>query len=126
MNKRTSITREQVDKLLEMCRDSFPEYSNITFETKRDTNEVWFDNKPDLTPDPHEYHWFELCLTELPKVIFEKLYMLTMEDKESKYLELQSSFQTGGELLFFTHSEGLHVIDTLYKEYKKLKNGKNS
>jgi hypothetical protein len=121
MNRRITITREQVDKLLEMCKDSFPEYPHVTFETKRDTNEIWFSNKPEPSPDPREFHWFELCVTELPRVIFEKLDRFARQDVEFEHIELVSAYQSGGEMLYNAVSEGLHVIDLLYKEYKKLK-----
>ena len=121
MNKHISITREQVDKMLEMCKDSFPEYCNIKFTTRYGTHEVWFDNLPDNLPDPTEFHWFELCVTELPRVILEKLDRYTREDELIKHHDLHGQFQTGGEMLFFATTEGKHIIDLLYKEYKKLK-----
>lgn len=121
MNKRVNITREQANKLIEMCVDIFPEYANIKLESRYGTNEVWFDNSPDRSPDPHEFHWFELCVTELPRVIFEKLDSFTRKDENLEHIELNSSFQTGGELLFHCYSEERHVIDELYKEHKKLK-----
>jgi len=119
MNKRISLSREQVDKLLEMCKDSFPEYSHIDF--KAEHNEVWFSSKPDIHPDPHEYHWFELCTTELSRVMFTKLEKFNREDEELKNAHLQNAFQTGGEMLFFSFTEGIHIIDLLYKEHKKIK-----
>lgn len=121
MNRRITITREQVDKLLEMCKDNFPEFTHISFETKRDTNEVWFSSKPEPSPDPREFHWFELCVTELPRVIFEKLDKFARKDTEVEHPELVSAYQSGGEMLFNATYEGLHVIDLLYREYKKLK-----
>lgn len=121
MNRRMSLTREQVDKMLEMCKDSFPSYTNIIFNTKYGTSEVWFDSRPSLSPDPQEYHWFELCVTELSRIIFEKLDIYSREDELIKHHELHGLYQTGGELLFNATYEGRHIIDLLYNEYKKLK-----
>lgn len=121
MNRRESLTREQVDKMLEMCKDSFPEYTHIAFNTRHDTYEVWFDSKPEISPDPKEFHWFELCVTELPRVILEKLDRYSREDELIKHPEIHGSYQSGGELLFDATYRGGHIIDLLYKEYKKLK-----
>lgn len=121
MNRRINITSEQVNKMIEMCKDSFPEYTNIQFKTKYGTHEVWFDSKPEISPDPQEFHWFELCVTELPRIILEKLMRFEREDIDLKYPDLAPMYRSGGEMLFYSTDESKHVIDLLYKEYKKLK-----
>lgn len=121
MNRKQTITLEQVNKMIEICKDSFPEYSNIKFTTRYGTHEVWFDSSPDKSPDPQEFHWFELCVTELPRIVLEKLQRPTIDDEDLKHHELHNAYQSGGEMLFVALSEGKHVIDLLYKEYKKLK-----
>lgn len=121
MNRKLSITREQVDKLLEMCKDTFPEYVNIKFNTRYGNYEVWFDSLPEQSPDPQEYHWFELAVTELPRVMFEKMNNLAKQDSNPDSIDLFPSYQSGGEMLYVSYNEGKHVIDLLYKEHKKLK-----
>lgn len=121
MNKRSSITREQANKILEMCKDMFPEYSNIRFVT-RWSEEFYFDSTPPFHVDPHDYHWFELCTTELPRVIIEKINRIFAENKdETHFIDMLPSYHSGGELLYSCQYEGVHIVDQLYKEYKKLK-----
>lgn len=110
-----------MEKMIIMCKDSFPEYTNIKFTTRYGANEVWFDSKPEISPDPQEFHWFELCVTELPRVILEKIERYVRVDESLEHPELANAYQSGGELLFHATNEGKNVIDLLFIEYKKLK-----
>lgn len=76
MNKLT-LTDLQWIKLLELCKVFLPEYKarKAYFE---DMISLWQDNcKPvKLT----SIHWYQLCLTELPKRIYEALPEQAIED----------------------------------------------
>lgn len=116
MNKHSSISSEQVDMILQMCKDTFPEYSNIRFVT-RWGEQFYFDSEPPYHVDPHEYNWFELVVTELSKYILRKMNRLY---KESGDHDIHPDYENGGDLLYNAMENGEHVINLLYKEFKKL------
>ena len=94
--KAIKLTEEHKSKLLEICRELFPEYSKIQFQDiyNNETGNLYFDNVTiGIT-----IHWFEFCITHLA----EKLVV----DYGASYYEMTHNY---------------HPIDYLYEEFKKLK-----
>lgn len=96
------LTREHREKLLEMCKELFPEYENIHmfingWEYSRDMDYIAFDNLSDYV----EIHWYEFCMTYLVNKMGKSTAALyrVLEEEEA----------------------GTHPIDYLYSEFKKLK-----
>lgn len=97
------LTREQREKLLEMCKKLFPEYSKFWFSVTIGHNfilEASIPNSKILVP-ALQMHWFEFCMTYLVNKMGKStaaLYRI-LEEEET----------------------GTHPIDYLYSEFKKLK-----
>lgn len=127
--KQISIDKEQRQKLIEICRELFPEYSNVNWGRLYEGNYIWFDSIPNPKPDPYEVHWFELCMTEVPirlhKVLHDNLNRSTagVIDK-NKIEEMNEKYEP--ELLPLDVLDLLimgneHPVDTIWKEFLKLK-----
>jgi hypothetical protein len=108
--KQLSMSPTQRENLLEMCKDLFDEFHNIRYGKGWEYNNLWMDSIPSSVPDPVEIHWFELCMTELPLRIGKR--------KVNGGLGRGTAMVTLISLL----SQQKHPIDTLYEQYKKLKN----
>lgn len=116
MKKHLSISNEQVDMVLQMCKDSFPEYMNIRFVT-RWGEQFYFDSEPPYHIDPHEYNWFELVVTELSNNILIKMEKFYKQTGDS---DIHPDYENGGDLLYNAMEKGEHIINLLYKQFKRL------
>lgn len=104
------LTEEHKCKLLEMCNSLFPEYHSWQFGNRKIAadDELWFYDKQDKF---YEIHWFEFCMIHLAN----KLFKNKMINRDSYYNVLYNIIYQDFE------SEFNHIIDYLYKEFKKLK-----
>jgi hypothetical protein len=95
------LTKEHREKLLEMCKELFPEY-----DFKLDKWQQPFVSLGLKTKKLYEshIHWFEFCMTYLAKKLL-IMYDFTV-------------YQTTGNFMY------KHPVDYLYQNFKKLKNGK--
>ena len=114
------LTKEHREKLLEMCKELFPEYD---FEFLSNFSEwgiisVHKIGQHEIFENTH--HWFEFCITKLSYKIFDNLkfparnagddsvqYLCDMMDRQTWYIK-----------------EAYHPVDYLYKKFLKLENGK--
>jgi hypothetical protein len=100
------LTKEQKEKLLEMCNVLFPEYNEIVltkhntlrFGYKETNVKTWIGNM--------SIHWFEFCVTNLTTKIFNILKLYLKTDIASYR----------GRIIQYEE----HPVDYLYKEFKKL------
>lgn len=123
--KRTQLSKEQKTNLIEICKSMFPEFNNISFGVSHWGDQVWFDQDGH---NRHEFHWFELCATELPSRLFkavlrenEKLEGRIGVYKETKReMEIDPSFENGADVIQKLLWEKVHPVDLLYQEFKKL------
>jgi hypothetical protein len=100
--KPIELTKEHKTKLLEMCKQLFPELIAITIEPNGYINAAdGEDTYSDLI------HWFEFCITHLTT----KLYNISHLKDESSIKQLRG----------YICQEVDHPIDYLYEEFKKLK-----
>ena len=99
--KNIELTEDHKSKLLEMCKELFPEY----IETYLGVND--YDPEPDgyiyFTKNKNitRIHWFEFCMTHLCDKIF------IHDESLNEFL--------------LTFNVDKHPIDYLYEEFKKLK-----
>ena len=124
--KPLKISKEQKDKLLEMCKALFPEYPNILFSDHQGRchyhssidNQIfiYFAGSMGGLAEPL-IHWFEFCMTYLP--------IKLMELKKIFSSELNTFLlgQTWSLMYFREFGDycSVHPVDHLYNEFKKLK-----
>lgn len=123
------ISKNQSDKLLEICKELFPEYDNLRWGRLHESNFIWFDSIPKSAPDPTEIHWFELVMTEIPirlhKRLAEAMKIATSGIRDDKSLaviaELYEPSLLPLDVLDLLIMKSDHPIDTIWEEYKKLK-----
>lgn len=100
--KNIELTEEHKSKLLEMCKELFPEYKDYKWDVVHCTDDIKYNGilfmyKKDGNDD--EFHWFEFCMTHLVR-------------------ELMCKNTKHAQQLFM----GLkHPIDYLYEQFLKLK-----
>ncbi len=87
-----TLTKKQEERLLELCREFFPEYQKPTFyhAISRANMLVFFllDNDSDIYDNCDLFvHWYQLCLTELPKRIWSKLNSKGKYEEEGLYIK---------------------------------------
>lgn len=123
--KSIQLTEEQKEKLLEMCKELFPEYNNIkikcTLKGKKITvsKRIYFDGSGNMMGFPKKemadvdpyitydwIHWFEFCMTHL-------------QDKLKGLGGFENDFDCDVNLMSCWYES--HPVDYLYSEFKKLK-----
>ena len=120
--KSIELTEEHKSKLLEMCKNLFPEqefyweyemYGRGLKEDFNDVLQVYFKDKEAWKRNlfPFNIHWFEFCMTHLADKMLQ-LGELPNYDNKLDY-EFNSILQSS-----WWES---HPVDYLYKEFKKLK-----
>lgn len=106
------LTKEQKDKLLEMCKELFPEYKTIQiFDGSCD---YCLENTIKLSKEDNPIHndwllipWFEFCLTHL----FTKLIV-----KQYGYMSISDAMSNG---YYIIHNQ--NPVDYLYEQFQLLK-----
>ena len=132
--KSIELTKDHKSKLLEMCKELFPEY--VIYSADNDgfiEGEQWVGDQnmgEDRPVNEFNIHWFEFCMTYLQNKLFCEL------NDFSGHLTADYSEECGeqwnNELMmrtsFFFHNptrneknHPWHPIDYLYSEFKKLK-----
>ena len=125
MMESIKLTKEHKSKLLEMCTKLFPKnkLDSLQFGTlkflinyyeKKDPNnsKITFGGWDKII----EIHWFEFCMTWLShKIIFNPNNKLSACNHNHAGL-LESTMS-----IFYGEKHGIHPIDYLYEEFKKLK-----
>lgn len=107
--KAIQLTTEHREKLLEMCKELFPEYNNFWFSVTIGHNfilEASIPNSKILVP-ALQMHWFEFCMTYLCDKIF-------LPKGESRLDGIKG-------MDYYQRNENMHPIDYFYSEFKKLK-----
>jgi hypothetical protein len=120
--KPIEITKQQKDKLLEMCKALFSEYKYIQWDNQdldigsplgyekvnqfRISNHIFISKTKDAPHDDGIFiHWFEFCFN----VLLNKINYPSNQINNSKLI-------TDNDLI-----NANHPIDYLYNEFKKLK-----
>jgi hypothetical protein len=118
-----ALNKTQQKRLLSLCKEFFPEYEYIWWNSCYLT--IVFEGGKSSNNKSIDIHWYQLCLTELPKRIY--LRIITRfgkwldTGKDHKFL----CVQTIQELTIDSN----HPVDFLYnfvKECKKNKYFKNN
>lgn len=131
------ITREQRNYLIDMCRELLQEYDNILWDKGLDYEKLWFGSNNKSKLDNTEWNWFELCVTELPRRIKITLsYIFEREEKIANnnikeynmigenHLQYEPEILDGVDVLSLFLNNNIHPVDTLYKEFLKIKRWK--
>lgn len=109
------LSKEQKDKLLEMCKKLFPDNATWRFDQNTYPRFLEYSDKGNIAK---RMHWFEFCINILLREIAEHLTYIPdygfdpegFDKKHKKYLK---------KVLMF--DEPKHPVDYLYKEFKKIK-----
>ena len=109
--KNIELTEDHKSKLLEMCKELFPEYVEIDFN-KSGLLTLWKEKCPSIQWS--EIHWFEFCMTYL----LDKLH--PDNDKQSKD-NWSMDLSDKDYVIFKIIVRKKHPVDYLYEEFKKLK-----
>lgn len=135
-----TLNKEQKTKLLTLCKEFFPEYKDVRIRTyysqgdynftpehpnrKEETNDLF---TVEFLTDKEEHqehedgvgysvHWYQLCLTELSKRIFEALPEQAIED--SNYLSNNPVWeQVAMDIVNYQK----HPVDFLFKMWEAAK-----
>ena len=127
--KSIELTEEHKSKLLEMCKNLFPEqefyweyemYGRGLKEDFNDVLQVYFKDKEAWKRNlfPFNIHWFEFCFLHIfPKVqqIFNANQLSNFYYVTFGYTKKSNGNKDWGAERF------IHPIDYLYEEFKKLK-----
>lgn len=131
--KSIQLTEEHKSKLIEMCKELFPEYDFTLDKWKQCF--VTFGLKSKDLYEQH-IHWFEFCsrflMSKLDNLYFEKVmdpvdpFSKQNKDKNLKYPDNWGELWSIRPFLMFTSnlngvSYKKHPVDYLYEEFKKLK-----
>lgn len=115
------LTLEHREKLLEMCKELFPEYENVELEIEPqyDGSDGFIQLTRNLNNllDFVNIHWFEFCMTYLAKIVLGKQ---VPRDITKRYKD----FALECFMYSVKSKKYIHPIDYLYSEFLKLKNGK--
>lgn len=116
------LTEEHKSKLLEMCKELFPEYKNDISKNEAENIQILHNNfirfysgYKENNPKLNEIHWFEFCMIYLQNQILVKASQLNKSDDLGYdfFRKLINSWYTS------------HPINYLYEQFLKLKkNGK--
>jgi hypothetical protein len=124
--QKLTLTKEQREKLLEMCNKLFPEYKwTYEYSCSLGAHDYDFDNLvySELNEKDHLYkgqgiHWFEFVMGELTNKLY-KLFFTTLVNK-NLLLSINPKVYFVHPLLHHNHKT-LHPVDYLYENFKKLK-----
>lgn len=107
------LTEKQKEILLEMCQTLFPEYETIRLDVPEELNNnhifiIGFFQGNDYIPNCDLYvHWFEFCHTFL----IARLSQINPKTDHDYEMLLSNCYI----------NDRKHIIDYLYKEFKKIK-----
>ena len=113
------LTKKHKEKLLEMCKTLFPNVLDVPDKIDEDLslnttfinirNEVYLNKgtpNEEYISNDYSIHWFEFCLTHLR-------YKLNLSGND---------YHTIGDVYFSNDLlDGVHPVDYLYEQFKKLK-----
>ena len=133
--KNIELTEDHKSKLLEMCKELFPEYKEIYFGIDEYDNNfngfIYFAKNKLPCKNIIEIHWFEFCMTHLIRKIdnlHSKKILKPLEDKACKegypdnWLEIWNE-RPWIKLWSLTNSGTYkkHPVNYLYEQFLKLK-----
>jgi len=109
--KKFELNSNQVELLLEMCTDLFTEANKIDIQPTDLGYFVSFDNI-------NKIHWFELCVTELPRRIAENSNVIDVNEKHKFIIDLMMKRML--ELApIYKNNPFNHPVDFLFSLYQK-------
>lgn len=107
--KPIQITQKQKEKLLEMCKVLFPEFTfTLDIEPQYDGSQDYiFVIEESLSSIGEPIHWFEFCMTHL----IDKIFLPCGESRLDglKFIEFHR-----------VHNKA-HLVNAIYEQFKKLK-----
>ncbi len=113
------LSKEQKDKLLEMCKALFPEHFTDDYNLwsiDKDYITYWkYNNVAEWSEIIIKIHWFEFCINEIPL----RLYQLENDTSGISDAHEESFIKYLGEIAYYIYEK--HPVDYLYEEFKKLK-----
>jgi hypothetical protein len=111
--EKLELSKEQINKLLQMCDDLFHEYEKVIIPN----DYVVFLDKDSVIKDS-SYHWFELCVMQLPKRIAENTNTVDTEERHRFIVDMMVKRMLE---LYPTYKDHplKHPVDYLFEMYQK-------
>jgi hypothetical protein len=118
-----TLNKTQQKRLLELCEEFFPHYKQI-FSTGDNGEFISFLSHKEIYGFKARtvIHWYQLCLTELPKRIFDA--MDEDNDSEELYYLLNDGEGWGAEEIQIEVLKSKHPVDFLWNFVKECKKNK--
>lgn len=110
------LTQEQKDKLLEMCKALFPEYTYYCFSNQQgniyDNNAEFVMFSGNLGGIAVKVHWFEFCMTHL---------QIKLQLRLNNWIDKWNHDLIGVVFAYLFHgNQRIHLVDYLYEQFLKL------
>ena len=124
--KSIQLTEKHKSKLLEMCRALFPNYPNLEvrnsmedFCMKQDDCFIELQESGSNSRKDTIIHWFEFCITEIVnELAWRNIETEILADCEYENFRMKLITKIFKDKLV---GNNFHIIDYLYKQFKKLK-----
>lgn len=115
--QKLTLTKEQRERLLEMCEKLFPEYDvRLTYPIYNKEDLFIQFGKKESDKYDFEIYWFEFIMGELTNKLY-KLFFTAMGEQNILWDLLVKE----GFYVQVLHHKTLHPVDYLYENFKKLK-----
>ena len=127
--KGVELTKSQVDKLLEMCKILFHEYTTIPNDKNPKFLTIsWFTTQGyfvqlmnDEIKENILIHWFEFCMTHLTTKISKQLHAILGHPTSDEFGRIDTWYTVWSKLNGGSFGMKQHPVDYLYEQFKKLK-----
>jgi len=111
-----ALNKTQQKRLLSLCKEFFPEYEYIWWNSCYLT--IVFEGGKSSNNKSIDIHWYQLCLTELPKRIFNKTNKIWSKI-QTKYFYGGRNYTEITQALCFSQEHPVDFLWNLVKECKK-------
>jgi len=117
-----NLSKEQEDKLLQMCNDLFPEFEEVIFDSIIDLNEsiihtgnLCFIKLLKESPRGNVViNWFEVCVIHLSQKIAESYNTVYPKEKHAFIVDMMMK-----RMLDYSSLDKIHPVDYLFEMYQK-------
>lgn len=114
-----ALNKTQQKRLLSLCKEFFPEYEFIWFN--KCYGSFVFEGGISKENKSIDIHWYQLCLTELPKRIWKKVNTLFFEDYGDDRTRMSYPYNRIEPSII---NSNIHPVDFLYNFVKECKKNK--
>jgi len=119
-----TLNKTQEKKLLELCEKFFPNYKSIDLHLRSYETVTFTTHKEQFGYKcSTDIHWYQLCLTELPKKVWNKIKKENIDDVRI-YLNIYERELELTDFQSYSINSKEHPLDYLYDVVKECKKNK--